>query len=194
MQLAGGRSSSMVKDKALLALPGGQVVHFVEHLASVLVACCSEVVIVARDQAHAAGYSLPGVRTAYDKVPDYGPLMGLYSGLSAIHTSHALVVAVDMPFVQPALLSLLLTHVQALDTHTLLIPLVNNVPQVLLPVYPRSILPSFYHRLPQRLHNLLYLLEAAHVQYIEEAQLREVDPQLRSFINVNTLGELREMM
>jgi len=48
----------MGKDKALLPLPGDQVVTFVEHLASVLVACCSEVVIVARDQAHAAGYSL----------------------------------------------------------------------------------------------------------------------------------------
>ena len=192
--LAGGRSSRMGKDKALLPLPGSQAVTFVEHLASVLVACCTEIVIVARDQAHAAGYSLPGVRVAYDKVPDYGPLMGLYSGLSEIHTSHALVVAVDMPFVQPALLSLLLTHVQALDTHTLLVPLVNNVPQVLLAVYPRSILPSIEQRLQQGRHDLRCLLEAARVQYIEEAQLREVDPQLRSFINVNTLEELRELM
>src|SRR6266852_407827 len=148
----------MGKDKALLPLPGDQAVTFVEHLASVLVACCTEIVIVARDQAHAAGYSLPGVRIAYDKVPDYGPLMGLYSGLSAIHTSHALVVAVDMPFVPPA------------------------------------ILPSIEQRLPQGRHDLRCLLEAAHVQYIEEAQLREVDPQLRSFINVNTPGELRELM
>jgi molybdopterin-guanine dinucleotide biosynthesis protein A len=184
----------MGKDKALLPLPGSQAVTFVEHLASVLVACCTEIVIVARDQAHAAGYNLPGVRVVYDKVPDYGPLMGLYSSLSEIHTSHALVVAVDMPFVQPALLSLLLTHVQALDTRTLLIPLVNNVPQVLLAVYPRSILPSIEQRLQQGRHDLHCLLEAARVQYIEEAQLREVDPQLRSFINVNTLEELRELM
>src|SRR5260370_40731484 len=71
----------MGKDKALLPFPGSQAVTFVEHLASVLVACCTEVVTVARDQAHAAGYSLPGMRIAYDKVPDYGPLMGLSSGL-----------------------------------------------------------------------------------------------------------------
>src|SRR5260370_41570442 len=98
----------MGKDKALLPFPGSQAVTFVEHLASVLVACCTEVVTVARDQAHAAGYSLPGMRIAYDKVPDYGPLMGLYSGFSPKTKLQALVVALDMPFVHPALLSLVL--------------------------------------------------------------------------------------
>ena len=192
--LAGGSSSRMGKDKALLPLPGNQAVTFVEHLASVLIACCTQVLIVTRDQARAADYSLPGVHVVYDKVPDFGPLMGLYSGLSEIHTSHALVVAVDMPFVQPALVSLLLTQVQALDTHTLLVPLVNNVPQVLLAVYPRSILPSIEQHLQQGRRDLRCLLEAARVQYIEEEQLRKVDPQLRSFININTPGELRELM
>ena len=184
----------MGKDKALLPLPGDQAVTFVEHLASILIACCAEVLIVARDQAQAAAYSLPGVRVASDKVPDFGPLMGLYSGLSEIHTSHALVVAVDMPFVQPALVSLLLTQVQALDTHTLLVPLVNNVPQVLLAIYPRSLLPSIEQRIKQGRRDLHCLLEAAHVQYIEEEQLRKIDPQLRSFININTPDELRETM
>ncbi len=184
----------MGKEKALLPLPGNPAVTFVEHLASILAACCTEVLIVARDQAQAACYRLPGVRIAYDKVPGYGPLMGLYSGLSEIHTSHALVVAVDMPFVQPALLSLLLTQIQALDTDTLLVPLVNNVPQVLLAVYPRSLLPLIEQCIQQGRHDLRCLLEAAHVQYIEEAQLREVDPHLRSFVNINTPGELREMM
>jgi molybdopterin-guanine dinucleotide biosynthesis protein A len=38
------------------------------------------------------------------------------------------------------------------------------------------------------------LLEVAPVQYIEEAQLRQVDPQLRSFINVNTPEELQGIL
>src|SRR5260221_9299481 len=192
--LAGGRSTRMGSNKAFLPLPGKERLTFIEQLVSTLTPLCAETILVARDAADAANYVLPGVHAVTDKVPDYGPLMGLYSGLSAIHTSHALVVAVDMPFVQPALLSLLLTHVQALGTHTLLIPLVNNAPQVLLAVYPRSILPSIEQRLQQGRRDLRCLLEAAHVQYIEEARLREIDPQLRSFVNVNTPGELREMM
>ncbi len=189
--LAGGSSSRMGKDKALLPLPGNQSVTFVEHLASLLVACCAETLIVARDQAYASNYVFPGVHVTFDKIPGFGPLMGLYSGLSAIHTQYALAVAVDMPFVQPALLSFLLS--QPLTMDTLLVPLVRNVPQVLLARYPRSVLPLIEELIQRGRRDLRSLLEVAPVQYLEEAQLRQVDPELRSFININTPGELREL-
>ncbi len=168
----------MGKDKALLPLPGNERMSFVEHLASVLTTLCSEVLLVARD--------LAGVRTLTDKVPGYGPLMGLCSGLSAMHNSHALAVAVDMPFVQPALLSFLLN--QPL-TDSLLVPVVSNVPQVLLAVYPRTVLSVVEERLQEGRRDPRSLLEVTPVRYIDEAQLRQVDPELRSFINVNTSGE-----
>jgi molybdopterin-guanine dinucleotide biosynthesis protein A len=104
-----------------------------------------------------------------------------------MHNFYALVVAVDMPFVQPALLSFLLN--QPL-TGSLLVPVVNNTPQVLLAVYPRAALPFIEGRLQEGRRDLRSLLEVAPVHYIDEAQLREVDPELRSFINVNTPGEL----
>ena len=182
----------MGRDKALLLLPGNQAVTFLEHLASLLSASCAETLIVTRDQAHALGYAFPGVRITFDKTPGQGPLMGLYSGLSAIHTRHALVAAVDMPFVQPAVLSFLLS--QPLAPHTLLVPVVHNVPQVLLAIYPRSVLPLIEEQLQQGRRDLRCLLEVAPVQYIEEAQLRQVDPELRSFININTPEELQGIL
>ena len=84
----------MGKNKALLPLPGNQAVTFVGYLVSILEECCSETLIVARDRAQAREYVFPGVRVVIDETPGIGPLMGLYSGLSAIHTTHALVVAV----------------------------------------------------------------------------------------------------
>jgi len=189
--LAGGSSSRMGKNKALLSLPGNQAITFVEYLVSLLEECCSETLIVARDQAHAYDYAFPGVRVIFDETPDIGPLMGLYSGLSAINTVRALVVAVDLPCVQPTLLSFLLS--QPLSTDSLLVPLVHNVPQVLLAIYPRSVLPIIKEQLLQGRRDLRCLLEVAPVQFVEEAQLLEVDPLLRSFINVNTVEELREL-
>src|SRR2546425_2586638 len=178
----------MGKDKAWLPLPGNERTSFVGHLASILTTLCSEVLLVARDDAQVGNYAaLAGVRTLTDKVPGYGPLMGLCSGLSAMHNSHALVVAVDMPFVQPALLSFLLN--QPL-TDSLLVPVVNNIPQVLIAVYPRAVLPFIEGRLQEGRCDPRSLLEVAPVHYIDEAQLRKVDPDLRSFINVNTPGEL----
>jgi molybdenum cofactor guanylyltransferase len=190
--LAGGSSSRMGKNKALLPLPGNQAVTFVEHLVSLLEVFCLETLIVARDQAHARDYDFPGVRVTIDEIPGIGPLMGLYSGLNAINTTHALVVAVDLPCIQPALLSFLLS--QPLTTDTLLVPLVHNIPQVLLALYPRSLLPIIKEQLLQGRRDLRCLLQVAPVQFVEEAQLLKVDPQLRSFLNVNTPEELRQVL
>jgi molybdenum cofactor guanylyltransferase len=189
--LAGGSSSRMGKNKALLPLPGNQAVTFVEHLASLLVECCVETLIVARDLDHAPGYTFLDVRVTFDKTPDIGPLMGLYSGLSAINTARALVIAVDLPFVQPALLSFLLS--EPLTADTLLVPLVRDVPQVMLALYPRSLVPLVKEQLERGRRDLRCLLEVAPVQFVEEARLREVDPQLRSFVNINTPEELRNI-
>src|SRR6185312_3621289 len=92
--LAGGHSRRMGQNKALLPHPGNQPITFVGHLASILGPLCSEVLIVARDEAHATGFMLPGVRVVFDLVPGSGPLMGLYTGLKAMTTQHALVAAV----------------------------------------------------------------------------------------------------
>src|SRR5215472_3626417 len=103
--LAGGRSTRMGSDKALLPLPGQDRLTFIERLVSTLTPLCAETILVARDAAGAANYTFPDVQIVTDKMPDQGPLMGLYSGLSAIHTQRALVVAVDMPFILPALVT-----------------------------------------------------------------------------------------
>jgi molybdenum cofactor guanylyltransferase len=190
--LAGGISSRMGKNKALLSLPGNKAITFVEHLVTLLEAFCVETLIVARDQTHARDFVFPGVRVTIDETPGIGPLMGLYSGLSAINTTHALVVAVDLPCVQPALLSFLLS--QPLPDDTLLIPLVDNIPQVLLALYPRSILPLVKKQLLQGRRDVRGLLEVAPVQFVEEVQLRQIDPQLRSFMNINTPEELHQVL
>ncbi|HXX79658.1 MAG TPA: molybdenum cofactor guanylyltransferase, partial [Ktedonobacteraceae bacterium] len=84
--LAGGSSSRMGGNKALLSLPGSKNVTFVEHLVSALDLCCSEVLIVARDQVQAGEYVFHNVRVIVDETPGIGPLMGLYSGLQVIST------------------------------------------------------------------------------------------------------------
>src|SRR5690242_13083043 len=173
--LAGGRSQRMGTNKALLPLPGQPSETFLSHLASTLAPFCAEVLVVARDPAQfAPPITLPAARMIFDEKPGGGPLMGLYSGLNAIQASAALVIAVDMPFAQPALLAFLLSHYQE---NTLLVPLVAGVPQVLLALYPRSILPLIETLMAQGKHAPRALLEVAPVHYIEEAQLREVDPQ-----------------
>jgi molybdopterin-guanine dinucleotide biosynthesis protein A len=185
--LAGGRSRRMGRDKALLPFPGDSRATFISHLVAVLAAFCDEVILVVRDAQQAESYALPGVTVVVDQVPAAGPLMGLYSGLRSMRATHALVVAVDMPFVQPELIAFLLSC--ALDD-AMLVPLVGGVPQILLAVYPRSLLPTIEVCLSAGKRGPRALLNVARVRYLEEAQLRLVDPQLRSFCNLNTPGDL----
>ena len=182
--LAGGRSTRMGRDKALLPLPDNANTTFVEHLATLLSAQCSEVVLVVRSQEQATLYEHLSIPIITDETPDVGPLMGLYTGLHTIQASHALVTAVDMPFVQSKMITFLLSqpHIE----NTLLVPVVNDIPQVLFALYPRSVLSLIEERLRAGRRDPRSLLEVVPVQYIDEAQLREVDPQLRSFVNVNT--------
>lgn len=189
--LAGGQSSRMGHDKALLPLSGTQsTTTFLTHLTTLLTSTCQEVILVARDTEQAASYTaqLSGeVRIVTDRIPDIGPLMGLYSGLAAIHTAYAFVIAVDMPLLQPELLEYLLT--QCIDD-TITIPIIGDKPQVLLAIYPLSILPVIEERLAEGRRDPRSLLQTApSIHQIDEAQLRSIDPQLRSFALINTPEE-----
>ena len=184
--LAGGHSTRMGRNKALLPLPSNAAVTFVEHLATLLLAQCSEVLLVVGDTQQASLYKDTGLSIVMDETPNSGPLMGLYSGLRAIQATHALVVAVDMPFVLPEMIAFLLSQP---SDERLLVPVIDNVPQVLCAVYPRSLLPLIEECLRVGRRDPRSLLKVAPVYFLEEAQLRAVDPQLRSFTNVNTPEE-----
>ena len=196
----------MGTDKGLLPLPtegrqqDKEQLSFAGQLLTTLAPLCRETLLVVRDATQAAHYApiiaawqgQPPARLVMDREPDIGPLMGLYSGLSAMQATRALVVAIDMPCVQPALAAFLLSQPlsKAMPAETLLVPVVDCAPQVLLAVYPRAILPIIEARLHEGRRDPRSLLAVAPVHYIEEAQLRQVDPQLRSFININTPEDL----
>ena len=189
--LAGGRSQRMGTSKALLPLPGKASETFLARIVSTLSPLCADVLVVARAETQFGDIALPQASLVVDKRPGGGPLMGLYSGLSAMQSSTALVVAVDMPFVQSALLTFLL---RSYRQDTLIVPVVDGIPQVLLALYPRSTLPLMESLLIQGKRAPRALLEVAPVHYIEEAQLRAVDPQLRSFVGINTPQDLEDVM
>ncbi|MEC0184876.1 molybdenum cofactor guanylyltransferase [Paenibacillus peoriae] len=103
--VAGGRSSRMGQDKALLQLGG---VTVLERIAAVLGQVAGRVITVTRDPQQ---YRELGLETTTDLYPGLGPLCGIHAGLSASNTEWGIVVACDMPLVQPEILRALLSHV-----------------------------------------------------------------------------------
>jgi molybdopterin-guanine dinucleotide biosynthesis protein A len=110
--------------------------------------------------------------------------------LRVVEAAQAVVCAVDTPLLQPALLTFLLAQGCA---DTLVVPVVDGLPQVLLALYPRAVLSLIEERLQAGRRDPRSLLEVATTRYILEEQLRRVDPYLHSFLNVNTPEELHSL-
>ncbi len=102
--LTGGHSRRFGMDKATYPVAGEPMLDRVYFtMTSVL----SPVFISARNADQI--YKLPA-KHVIDIYPEMGPLAGIHAGLVAAETSWVFVSAVDMPFVDAALINAVLTH------------------------------------------------------------------------------------
>lgn len=111
--LAGGKSSRMGTDKALLTIEGKPLVY---RLASWLLERLPTVTVSVGPPEREAVYreamgELAGQATfVADGYPDCGPLAGLHAGLAAAPPGYVFVIACDMPAMSPALYDRLAAH------------------------------------------------------------------------------------
>lgn len=105
--LAGGHSSRMGENKALLKIQGKTVI---ERIADSLASYTSQVIVVANKQDE---YRFLGLPLVSDKWIEKGPLAGIQAGLSASSTQKNLIVACDMPFLSVNLGRILLEELNS---------------------------------------------------------------------------------
>lgn len=196
--LAGGQSRRMGMDKAFVSFQGKMLI---ERVIGVLGGVCSELVIVANDTQPYTRFDLPVVP---DSLPDFGPLAGLHAGLNTMRAGLGVVVAVDMPFLNPALLRAMLAAAEGYDA---VIPaLVDEVDidslrrmrakdlniHPLHAVYRRTCLPAIQAAIERDDRKLNAFFADVRIRYFSSVEMRAHDPDLRSLVNVNTPDELNE--
>lgn len=103
--IAGGSSQRMGSDKRTLELGGRSLAHHVLELAQLL---SDDIVISANDTIPA----FEGYTVVPDLEPGAGPVVGLISALPHIQTPDAVVLSVDMPFVNMELVQQLIRKYQ----------------------------------------------------------------------------------
>jgi molybdopterin-guanine dinucleotide biosynthesis protein A len=174
--LAGGQSHRMGRDKA--ALPAGDGT-LIEHLARRLSPVVDETII-----AGGSGRpNLPGVRLVDDRATGLGPLAGMHAGFMAARHPHVWVVACDLPDVEPAVVTLL----QGLAAeYEGVVPRLGREPEGVCALYQRSLAPRIDGLLNRGERSIKSLLAASSIRYVTPKELRTVDPELRSFRNINT--------
>ena len=99
--LAGGKSSRMGRDKALLPLEGRTML---ENIAELSGRIFEETLVVVNAREKTEGLHLSGAQVYEDLFKDKGPLAGIYTGLSYAKTQAACVFTCDMPLIDEVLI------------------------------------------------------------------------------------------
>jgi len=180
--LAGGKGLRLGRDK-LSEMIGGRTL--LERVIDCLSLVSDEIlVVIAQGQPKPA---LPPTKVVVDLYPGKGALGGIYTGLVAAQSFHSLVVAADMPFLNPSLLRYL---IQVSPTFDAVIPMIKGELEPLHAIYSKNCLAPIQQQIEQGKIRVRDFLDQVRVRYVEEAEINRFDPKNRSFFNINTLADL----
>lgn len=179
--LSGGKSSRMKVNKAFVTINRQQMIELVVKKLQPLF---TEVIVVTNKP---DDYSGLGVKTATDLVPGQGPLGGIQAGLIAATSHHSFVMACDMPFIEPALISYLVGESHDYDV---VVPQIGDYFEPLHAVYSKNCLETIAACLDQGVYKVYAFYDQVKVKYVglETLQIL-VDPN-KVFFNVNTPEDL----
>ena len=173
--LNGGSSRRMGRDKA--SLPFGDE-SLLQRAVRLVTSVTDEVVIVGRSTGGPAN-----VRVIADPIEGQGPLSGLLSGLDAVASSHVMLVACDLPLLAPAVVVRLLELVGDADA---CVPRIGGIAMPACAVYATRIAGTAREQLATGDRSLRGLLDRLHVRWVSADELRDVDPDLVSFVDCDT--------
>lgn len=174
--LAGGKSSRMGQDKAMLSLNGKPMI---QHVSEMMRGICDEIIIASNNPEHEHYGDL---RVA-DQWKDVGPLAGIQAGLQAAQHENCFVISCDTPFVTIEVLSTLASHSK---NHSIIVARNNDRIQPLIGVYTKRVLHKITAYLNQDTsdRSLRTLLEQSDAHIVDFTEAFN-----KAFENINTPEE-----
>lgn len=178
--LAGGRSSRMGTDKALLEIGGIPLIQRVRDILSTLF---PHLILITNTP---DCYRFLGIPMAGDIYPNEGSLAGIHAALSHAPTDLVFVVACDMPFISPAVVRHLCGLTDGCDA---VVPESPDGIEPLHAIYRRSCLPVMEQMLcrgEKRIRDLLNQVQTCRLSWDD---LSGLPGARQSFLNLNTPQE-----
>jgi molybdopterin-guanine dinucleotide biosynthesis protein A len=173
------------KNKALLEVGGRS---FIARTVERLRPLCGEIMIIGHDSEEYAALGLPVYQ---DLRPGNGSLGGIETALTHSSAPVTFCVACDMPFLQaPVLAHLLETAAAGWEA---VVPRIQAGLEPLCSVYSPSLLPRISELIDGGEKRIRLALAGARVCFVSEEELRTLDPQLLTFVNINTPTDFEEV-
>jgi molybdenum cofactor guanylyltransferase len=179
--LAGGKSSRMGTDKALIVF---QNEPLLVRMINQIEPFCNQVFISGSNPDY-SGFDAPLIP---DVFPECGPISGLYSCLKSSSSGWNLIVSVDSPFVNEELLSLLLSHATGCDC---VIPQHESGVEPLIGIYHKKSLPVIEDMIHFGDFKLMNLLAKLNTKHLDCNPLILKYPRL--FFNLNSLEDFQSI-
>ncbi len=175
--LAGGQSRRMGRDKAFLPVGGRPVI---ERVIQRVVPLSDDVTIITNTPER---YHHLGCRMESDVYPGKGALGGIYTAIHGACHSHCLVVACDMPFLNPNLLRHLMSLASGFDV---VIPCIKDFPETMHAIYGKGCLEPIERSLLAGRLKIIAFFEDVRVRYVGRDAVARFAPNFYSFLNMNT--------
>jgi molybdopterin-guanine dinucleotide biosynthesis protein A len=176
----------MGQDKALMPFLGRPLIARQREL---LTGLADELLVTTN---HPTDYAFLGLPLHTDLLPGLGPLGGLYTALSAAQRPLVAVIACDMPFVLAALLRAQCDLLLSEDVDVV-IPCSRDGMEPLHAVYRRdACLAAVRAALDAGERKMTAWLSLVRSRVMTADEVSRVDPEFRSFINVNSPEEFRQ--
>jgi molybdopterin-guanine dinucleotide biosynthesis protein A len=183
--LAGGENRRFQSHKALAEIKGRKII---EETSELLKKHFTAVYISTNTPELFFYLGLPLIG---DIVEQRGPMIGIYSSLISTGAPELFFVACDMPFIKTEVVELIKKKFHGQDA---VLPKNKGLPQALLGIYSQRVVPALEQRIAQNRMAMWDLLQEIAVQFIPEQEISAVDPEERSFVNINTLEEYRNLI
>ena len=175
--LVGGKSSRMGRAKALLPFDNEPLIaHVVRRLKSWF----PEIIVVAAPDQELPELSAVLVR---DEIAYQGPVSGIYHGLKAATKDVCFVTSCDAPFLNFELIDHLLEQISEYDV---VVPFWQERFQPLHAIYRTSVVPLLKEQLERGELRPIFLYDKVRTRKIQEAEIRRLDPEGLSFLNMNS--------
>lgn len=178
--LAGGASSRMKSDKALLPFRGER---FIERVYRQLSEIFPEVIVVTNSPEM---YPFLPCRIVADTYPGMGPLAGIQAGLTQSASPYVFVVACDMPDLNQRLIRHLASRAEAVDV---VIPESESGLEPLHAIYGKGCLPAMNKALSAGKNKIIDCFDHLRVAVVSCREIAGIDPSFSSFRNINTPEE-----
>jgi molybdopterin-guanine dinucleotide biosynthesis protein A len=179
--LAGGRSSRYGRNKALVEMNG---IRLIERVISVIEPLFEHLIIITNTPRDYGYLKLPMVE---DVIKGLGPIGGVFTGLQTMSDKAGFFVACDMPFLNSKLIYHMMDVMEDFDV---VVPKVDWKIEALHAIYSKRCIPAIKELIDRQNYQIIKFFQSVRVRYLNKEEIRDFDPELKSFFNVNRPEEL----